>query len=606
MAQKEQAALRAEIDTTLASGGGDKITGAEIRGFFRDLLDSVRWYDATSGEVSSVNGSSGAVVLDFADVGALADTFSADLVDTAAGKGAALVGYHNDIGTKFGGATSLQAVLDYIAEWGLFQQEAEDAVEVDALSADDGIGLVLGDGRFGHIAPGLLLGTSVNSVVESTAANYGVTTATPALVINKAPGDAVATLPLQSAQEFVAGVKYEFLHQGGGTFKVVCGDASIAVNEASNGEASVNRGDKAVVQNLGPNKWSVVTFGVATTADTTPPTIVSVSPAPGSTILPGTPITVTFSEGVQPGTGLITQRQSTGGGAYADDGTIDVTAPAGKMSISGNVMTLQPATAHVEGDAYAYRIAAGALTDLASPPNAFAGVAADNVIGPFTIAESSVSGIEVVDSGSFFLSPGPTTPGTETHTLNAMPQTGDMVIAFQVWGSQINALPAGFSAILDRTNKASPGWYAAQRTEGGTPSDQIAYPRVYFHRQAAGYLTLRGNGTLAISGAALKTKSIATEPADAPAYAQLVDNELRVAVFAIDTMDLTPSVAALEAAGWVVRINQNTEQGSSSSGCTLVVATKAQGGSATDSIDPPPLDSGNVVYEALQFGVKVV
>jgi hypothetical protein len=45
MTAKAQATLRSEVDTTLASGSGDKITGTELRGFMRDFIDSAKWYD---------------------------------------------------------------------------------------------------------------------------------------------------------------------------------------------------------------------------------------------------------------------------------------------------------------------------------------------------------------------------------------------------------------------------------------------------------------------------------------------------------------------------------------------------------------------------------
>ena len=43
-----------------------------------------------------------------------------------------------------------------------------------------------------------------------------------------------------------------------------------------------------------------------------------------------------------------------------------------------------------------------------------------------------------------------------------------------------------------------------------------------------------------------------------------------------------------------------------SEGARVSFAVKAQGGSASDSIDPPALASGNVVYRSLHFGVKSV
>jgi hypothetical protein len=110
--------------------------------------------------------------------------------------------------------------------------------------------------------------------------------------------------------------------------------------------------------------------------------------------------------------------------------------------------------------------------------------------------------------------------------------------------------------------------------------------------------------TLSISSQA---SASATGAVDAPSYTQVVANEMRVAVGFVQRQDITAAVTALESAGWSCPIVRDTGQGSTGSsgvGATVLVAIKAQGGSASDALNPPAWDTTAVVYWAVHFGVQ--
>jgi hypothetical protein len=117
-------------------------------------------------------------------------------------------------------------------------------------------------------------------------------------------------------------------------------------------------------------------FGVPTSpaADTTPPTLntlTSVTPADGATNVPvANDLTATFSEPIAlTGAGTITLRNQSGG---AD---ISITLP-GDVSITGAVLTINPASNLASGTQYAVEIGTGTIRDIAAIPNAYAGLLA--------------------------------------------------------------------------------------------------------------------------------------------------------------------------------------------------------------------------------------
>lgn len=563
----------------------------KIYGFTIDQLQSIPGWNGT-----------GTDILDAVSTEDLADTSG----DPATGAG--LVAYSNLEAEKLGGATTVQAALDAADTLFLKSTDAEPATRITSLLPTDDLHVSDAAGQTFLLNWQLLANPSSNDYYEITTTPFAVLPEhARRLGVNKVAGNAVAQFALQSAQEYLPGSQFRFLHRGGGTFGVGGSDASIQFNEASGGSVeAAARGDIIEATNVAPNDWSATGKAVAATTDTSPPTILSISPANGSTIAADTQIVVTFSESVQAGTGLITQRQSTGGGAFGDDGTIDVASPGGKMTISGAVMTLSAANARVPGDTYAYRIAGTCLTDLADTPNAFAGVNDDATIGPFTVAAAAPAEISLIDSLGFYISGASVSVPPHTRTMGATPSTGDMVVQIAVAPLAIgSALPDGTTTIYDSRSATNPASYGVYRVEGGTPSNQLSYPTVYNFRQAAAYLVVRGSGgTLSQSGSTVyASRGTADQTANAGAYTPSTEGELVVAVHAIDTKDVTPLTTALVSAGWSVPINQNTEQGSSTSGCSLVVAVK-ENCPAGVAVDPPALDTEAVIYRGFTFGIK--
>ncbi len=114
--------------------------------------------------------------------------------------------------------------------------------------------------------------------------------------------------------------------------------------------------------------------------DVTPPSVTSLSPADGATGAPlGGMLTMTFSEFVQTGaTGTVTIKRA------ADDvvfETIPATSP--RISVIGADVTIDPAGTLAANTAYYVQMDSGAIEDVASPANAFPGIA-DNTTWNFT------------------------------------------------------------------------------------------------------------------------------------------------------------------------------------------------------------------------------
>jgi beta-lactam-binding protein with PASTA domain len=119
--------------------------------------------------------------------------------------------------------------------------------------------------------------------------------------------------------------------------------------------------------------------------DSTSPALITLDPAPGSAgVAVDMSLTVTFDEDIALGTGNITLKNLTD----ASDTLISV-ADATQVSISGAVLTIDPATDLLAGKQYAVEIDATAIGDLAG--NAFAGILGETAWS-FTVASAS-SGI---------------------------------------------------------------------------------------------------------------------------------------------------------------------------------------------------------------------
>jgi hypothetical protein len=105
--------------------------------------------------------------------------------------------------------------------------------------------------------------------------------------------------------------------------------------------------------------------------NTTPPTVVTLSPADGATnVALSTNLVATFSESIAPGTGNLTLKNLT-------DGTQSVVAVTDgtQVSFAGAILTINPTADFLANKTYAVRIDAGAIKDLSNTP--FAGIADD-------------------------------------------------------------------------------------------------------------------------------------------------------------------------------------------------------------------------------------
>lgn len=128
----------------------------------------------------------------------------------------------------------------------------------------------------------------------------------------------------------------------------------------------------------------------AVAADSTPPTLTSSSPADNATsVALAVSPTLTFSEPVVFGTGVITLRQNIAG-TWSDVEQFDVVTEVGtsngQVSISGGIVTINPTADLTPGREYAIRVASTAIKDAAN--NAFAGIANDTTVS-FTATASN-------------------------------------------------------------------------------------------------------------------------------------------------------------------------------------------------------------------------
>ena len=209
----------------------------------------------------------------------------------------------------------------------------------------------------------------------------------------------------------------------------------------------------------------------ATAPDVTPPTISSTVPVDNATnVAIGSSITITFSEPIAFGSGLITLRTNDGGWADAEtfDVATDVGAGDGQVSISGAVLTINPTGNLANEREYAIRIAATAIDDLAG--NSFAGVANDTTLS-FTTAAAAGVDIATIDAiatsaiasgpGGFYYASGfdqfRTTAGGPTGTTPPA-ANGDQILRW---------LPRVGTAGLDLFHDTSNGGWQVSLTDKG-------------------------------------------------------------------------------------------------------------------------------------------
>ena len=180
---------------------------------------------------------------------------------------------------------------------------------------------------------------------------------------------------------------------------------------------------------IGSDEWVGIDDIVVSSipfSDTTPPTLLSSTPADEATgVSTGADIVLTFDESVQLGAGDIVIsdgasdiRTITVGGAADPDGTV---------SVSGNTVTIDPTADLAAGTTYHVTVASGAIEDVSG--NDFAGVAAGGL--DFTTSSSQTFSITATDAAKAEGNAG-TTPFTFTVT-RANP-SGDATVDWSVTG----------------------------------------------------------------------------------------------------------------------------------------------------------------------------
>ena len=124
--------------------------------------------------------------------------------------------------------------------------------------------------------------------------------------------------------------------------------------------------DATAIDDLAGNSYAGITDNTTwsfTTAspDTTDPTLSSTDPANGTTVVADTDLEATFSEPIAIGSGDITLKNLTDG--PGGDVVIAVT-DSSRVSVSGAVLTINPAADLPLGKDFAVQIAATAIDDL--------------------------------------------------------------------------------------------------------------------------------------------------------------------------------------------------------------------------------------------------
>lgn len=127
--------------------------------------------------------------------------------------------------------------------------------------------------------------------------------------------------------------------------------------------------------------------------DVTPPLMVGQTPTDNATgVVPPSSLTVVFNEPIARGIGTILVKETVGG---ATVGALNVTNPAQVGLTTANQIDLFLSAPLAGGTAYHVEIPAGALTDIAGVPNAFAGFS-DPTVWNFTTAAVATPPVVVV------------------------------------------------------------------------------------------------------------------------------------------------------------------------------------------------------------------
>lgn len=176
------------------------------------------------------------------------------------------------------------------------------------------------------------------------------------------------------------------------TSKVSVSDARVAVNPTANLmagsyyvqiDAGAFIGNSTGVSHVGIS--DTTTWAFTSAADTTAPSLSSLSPADNSTaIAVGSSLTIDFDE-------YVTATSGKNIGIYSSGGTLVESIAANntaKVSVSSNKVTVNPANDLAFGADYYVQIDAGAFVDAATTPNPYAGIS-DTTTWNFTTASAA-------------------------------------------------------------------------------------------------------------------------------------------------------------------------------------------------------------------------
>ncbi len=522
-----------------------------------------------------------------------------DLSSVAAGKGAALVAYQNVSGTEFGGATTAQDALESVRDDYVRQADAQAVIETTTIAPGDFVIIELAGGGFRKVQAQIVTrGAPALRSFGGTSDTLALTDLDGAVLSTGSAANTV-NIPTDAAVAFQVNATVEVVQKGSGVTKVQA-PGTVTLNGALGGFKNVpDRYGSLQLRKIGSNEWTAVekAAGVAVT-DTTPPTLISSSPADNATnVVVGVTIVITFSEDIAFGTGNILLRQNNGGWAtlYTFDVATEQGTTAGKVNAVGNQLFIYPDATLANSREFAVQIAGTCITDLAG--NAFAGIANDTTLS-FTTVAAAPTGPTVVAQGGAAIAAGSL---TQSVALSGLAQN-DKIIIFSACDGTGMAAPSGYSAFYDATSVNNPSRYIYHKTVGAVPDTSIAVPQVFSRRQAFGYVVLRGANLSTFDGqASILAGSVATGASgspDAPAYAQGNAQVLRFIVGFLDDDETTMTAPA----GWTQAVMVTTNGANAGEGASLIVAYQAAGGLAGDSVNPGAFTGADDEWVACHFG----
>ncbi len=223
--------------------------------------------------------------------------------------------------------------------------------------------------------------------------------------------------------------------------------------------------DTAASPNAFAGIADTTSWAFTTLDDTLAPVVGSLVPSNAATgVALDTSFTITFDEDVQAGTGHVTLRKSSDGSLVE---AMDVTSSA--VSFAGASVTVTPAADLAFETSYYVQIDATAITDTASTPNAFAGIA-DTTTWAFTTLDDTVA--PVVGS----LVPANTATGV---ALDA-----SLVLTFdtniQSGTGSIKLFDAAHNSLVEKFDVAGPSVTFAGTTVTVTPTVDLAAETSYY------------------------------------------------------------------------------------------------------------------------------